>query len=376
MQKILTIVLVLWLPQILFAAPAIQSVSDTTPADGQTITITSTATNFGTGPTVYKWDDFEGSTHHVGHGIGAGPGSIAWGENSSEPDHVSLVTSGGKTNSTKYIEVDSSAAPGESVWGFHWDSGAALSKLYVSCWFTWDNNITATNCKLLDPANPAYAQDYYYAGPGVGATWQIDNTNLIRIAHDDYGDTGGHEIWKVIWNSIRPSASQWLRFEFYGVESDAGVANGTVIWNMQMSKGGLFTSLANLSGNALTRAESDEHWKASVFGRFPGGTNSGYDDIYIASSCARVEIGDNATWANCTHREIQIPTAWAAGEITATVNAGSFEGGTAYLFVVDSDGNVSDNDLETEGEQGYEITIGGSSPSTPSITGVMTGSRR
>ena len=78
------------------------------------------------------------------------------------------------------------------------------------------------------------------------------------------------------------------------------------------------------------------------------------DDIYLDSTQARVEIGDNSSWDNCTHREIQIPTAWSSDLISITANQGSFsEGDTAYLFVVDENGNISD---------GYQITIGSGAP--------------
>jgi len=82
------------------------------------------------------------------------------------------------------------------------------------------------------------------------------------------------------------------------------------------------------------------------------------DDPYIqVGTQARIEIGDNVTWVNCTHREIQIPTAWSSSSITATVNQGSFKNGdSAYLFVVDGDGNASN---------GHPITIGGNAPPSP-----------
>jgi len=32
--------------------------------------------------------------------------------------------------------------------------------------------------------------------------------------------------------------------------------------------------------------------------------DSYFDDIYIDDSWARTEVGDNATYDNCTHREI------------------------------------------------------------------------
>ena len=76
-----------------------------------------------------------------------------------------------------------------------------------------------------------------------------------------------------------------------------------------------------------------------------------WDEMYIDTTQARIEIGNNSVWGSCTHREIQIPTAWSATEITVTINQGTFAAEeTAYLFVVDSDGTVS---------SGYEIEIGG-----------------
>jgi hypothetical protein len=73
-----------------------------------------------------------------------------------------------------------------------------------------------------------------------------------------------------------------------------------------------------------------------------------YDDIYMDSSWARIEIGDAPTYDASTHREIQIPIVWNDGQIDFTVNKGSFNGGTAYLFVVDENGNAS---------AGYPITF-------------------
>ena len=65
-------------------------------------------------------------------------------------------------------------------------------------------------------------------------------------------------------------------------------------------------------------------------------------DIYVDTTQARVVLADRSSWAEVRHYEMQIPSAWAAGEITVTCNVGSFEGGdTVYLFVVDSDGVVS-----------------------------------
>lgn len=67
-----------------------------------------------------------------------------------------------------------------------------------------------------------------------------------------------------------------------------------------------------------------------------------YDDIYYSYTQARVEIGNAPTYAGSTHREVQLPKTWDPGQITFTVNKGSFSGGSSqYLFVVDQDGAAS-----------------------------------
>ena len=73
-----------------------------------------------------------------------------------------------------------------------------------------------------------------------------------------------------------------------------------------------------------------------------------FDDLFIDYTWARIELGNASTWAGSTHREVQLPTAWADGSITAQVNTGSFSSGTAYLYVVNSSGLVS---------PGYSVTV-------------------
>ncbi|OGF43089.1 hypothetical protein A2303_04140 [Candidatus Falkowbacteria bacterium RIFOXYB2_FULL_47_14] len=83
------------------------------------------------------------------------------------------------------------------------------------------------------------------------------------------------------------------------------------------------------------------------------------DNVYIDTTWARVELGNASTYAASTHREIQIPSAWSANSITATVNPGSFTSGQAvYLFVIDANGNASN---------GYPVTIG-SGGTTPTCS--------
>jgi hypothetical protein len=81
-----------------------------------------------------------------------------------------------------------------------------------------------------------------------------------------------------------------------------------------------------------------------------------FADVYFDTTYSRVELGNGPTYASSTMREMQIPSAWSANSITATVNLGQFtEGQTAYLYVFDSSG--------VPNSTGYPVTLGGSGSS-------------
>jgi hypothetical protein len=76
-----------------------------------------------------------------------------------------------------------------------------------------------------------------------------------------------------------------------------------------------------------------------------------------------VVLADKPVLSQASIVEVQIPSAWSDGSITAQVNLGKFtQGQAAYLFVVDASGNVS--------ATGLPVTAGGTStaltPNPPS----------
>lgn len=79
-----------------------------------------------------------------------------------------------------------------------------------------------------------------------------------------------------------------------------------------------------------------------------------FDDIYIDTTFQRVMLCNNQTLlADGTDVcEPQIPSAWADGSITVTVNQGALSAGTNYLFVFDSDNAANGT--------GYPVTLGNS----------------
>jgi len=87
------------------------------------------------------------------------------------------------------------------------------------------------------------------------------------------------------------------------------------------------------------------------------------DDFYFAvgPNCrARVEIGNNSVYRNCTNLTVTTPTSWSNSQITTILRQGSFRSGDqAYLFVVKADGTMS---------EGYPIQFGGTSSTIGSPT--------
>ena len=65
------------------------------------------------------------------------------------------------------------------------------------------------------------------------------------------------------------------------------------------------------------------------------------DEPYYDQDWARVVIGNASTWATCTIKEYQLPSAWSDSSITITCKQNSFNSGnTGYLYIVLSDGTL------------------------------------
>ena len=175
------------------------------------------------------------------------------------------------------------------------------------------------------------------------------------------GAGGGDETaWTTGWG-IASCEGVWTHLQVHIEASALGGDDGYVeTWNN-------CTKIIDEYGNR-THGAGDDRWNSVWLGNYmghdavtgcpaSGDHHIWIDNAYVDITQARVEIGDNVTYANCTHREIQIPSEWKADEVTVTVNVGSFaEDATAYVFVIDSDGNVS---------RGEEITIGSGAPIGP-----------
>jgi len=342
MKRIL-IIFILFVFSNAYGAPAITGTSGEF-SSGETFTLT--VTSPGTGATIHKWDDFEGGTHTVGNTIGAGPGSTAWAYLDHERAVDPLVSNAtNRTNSTKFIRCDFDSVVGNSRCNFNYVHGGNITQAYLTWYFRWNNVGSASS-------------------PNQKPFWPLCNGNSgtitqPRVSAASFYDSNYNWIVNSGTNSDQidetpPTENDWVRFEIYGEESSDGVEDGTIIISQQDSEGVVFDTIWNDETQETT--DNGNHWLLCIFGDYvAGGTNvhvqNDFDDVYIASSRARVELGNNSTYTSCTNREIQPHSSWGASSITITVNTGTFAAeDTAYLFVIDEDGAISDAE---------EITIGG-----------------
>src|SRR3989339_75388 len=167
----------------------------------------------------------------------------------------------------------------------------------------------------------------------------------------------------VNWSGQNFKMNTWQHYQLMYKESTVNGADGSIIALLDgVSHGHNSTAFKTRSVNGhLDQIRIGHYFDVSDRdGCNPSDTSVVYtDNVYIDTTWARVELGNASTYAASTHREIQIPSAWSANSITATVNPGSFTSGQAvYLFVIDANGNASN---------GYPVTIG-SGGTTPTCS--------
>jgi len=334
----------------IIASPIITSISGN-PADGSLVTIT--GNNFGTkspaAPLIWE-------THEVGSFSGD------WGNSMKDRDMLigstAEINRHSKSSYYGYDQFDMYSAyryaeSYSNTWyinfwfrlGSAWVYSGSGSPDYMSNIKTtllWNAGV---QCVLSTCGYPATAS--WNGGWHCGPRADYNQYETAPITQQD------------IWPNIETWYSQQIVFKDSTTSSSGdGVfeawANGTRY---------LSDHTANLYGGGNTYP-LDAGWIDAWNENCPGGECAKiyYDDIYIDTTLSRVMIGNNATLANCTHQEIQIPSAWSGNSITITVNQGSFANcESAYLFVVDANGNVN--------TQGYPVRIvtGAGEPPCPPI---------
>jgi hypothetical protein len=317
-----------------YSAPSISS-SATTLNNGQYISIS--GSEFGAGDnTPSLWDNFEnGST---GSRLNAQPLVGSW-------VHISDPTPTIYSNNYAHSGTKSAYTPNSSKAGnIRVNNLESASRIYWSFWFRYNNNdCSGCQTKLIQLWGNGSDQCDYGPGfmsGGFSGSWFAS----YNIASGNDCSTGkvqmsyGHT----------PSQNNWHFAEvILERSSNYGVSDGTII--MRIDNRDAYSRI----GNSLTRTNSQD-WRSALF--FYGFTNNSglgnfsIDDAYLNNSWSRVMLGNASQYSNCTKLDVQPVVSWTNSSIKATFNAGDYSTGqTAYLYVIDSNGNISNS---------HQITIG------------------
>jgi len=317
--------------------PSISGVSDSTPSHGQSITIS--GSNFGSmGGSIISWDDFEdqslgGAIHGSSAKIGAG-----W---SCQYNYSGL---GARWDDTHTHSGDVAAhiewgyPEAYSIRAFGWAGQGPFSQIYISYWRYMEGDYTTSN--------PTCNHKQFYLFGNNGGFPQ--GMPLMPAGTSVWGFYINNSTPQPDWNGTNNINTQgwtyyntddvYQRWEFWCKLNDPYTAYNGVLtyW-----KDGVVGRHRTDYRHRFVDGEYTEFRLGHMAQQFTDTAKAWFDDLYIASTQARVELGNNSSWSSCTHREIQIPTSWSSNSITVDFNQGTFGSGTAYLFVVDADGNAS-----------------------------------
>lgn len=379
MRRFVAIFLSIWIAtcNLAHAAPSVTSVSaNGALLPGVQLTVTGTGFTTKTVAAPLKFDNFEGGT--VGNDVGNGWSLSNGGAGATvNAKYTNTPVRTNSTRSVKHSFADNgiSCSPDD---GCQYSCNIGLTGLpsppefYFDFWYYYapDPAVQSSNVKVIRlQSDTALNTPNLYLNIYCSA-----NSDELRVTSDDVTFSGSGRVARTFddcsgndpgggdcdgnppHRSVNYWQNNWVHVQLHLKMSSNDTGNGTVqLW---LAKVGDTATLEPNSSDWEMRDAADgiTSWDRFWIGNFMkhatdgpcasshGANHFSYtDDVYADTTMAHVEIGDNATYANCTEREIQVPSAWSTTSITIpSANRGAF--GTLenkYLFVVDRDGNVS-----------------------------------
>jgi len=351
MKRILLILLLV--ATYCYSAPVIDEV--THDSESGAWTITSTGSSFGAGSVPLIWDDFEDGT--LDAVLESSPKVGTW-----IPFGTRTIYSNNQANSGTQSAYSLRGAPGEGLMNVKTSVATntiiqTSNKLFVSMHWRIYNADTGQVKLIQEQGNGSPVENDYGPGifPGGSTGTYITYSTTSSLTDNGYLNHGQ-------WPSAYSDEEEWHRIEMILERSTNATADGTIFIILDNT---YYSS--NYDGNIMTRKDGQD-WEEFQFLR--SGSNATVewkywiDDLCFNNSWARVEVGNNAVYADCTERHIQAQTSWDTDEVVAAQNQGNFDDETTYyLFIIDEDNDPSDGYAITFGEtptdSGKIIIIGG-----------------
>ncbi|MFH1586797.1 MAG: hypothetical protein ABID38_03000 [Candidatus Diapherotrites archaeon] len=290
------------------------------------------------------WDDFEDGT--IGETIRDNLPVIgsAWGDFSQPPLPSYSNTRSHAGSLSTLIQWQNYSISSINT---NWDSSPGpLRRIFLSYWRYMEPQVPGelpNNHKQFyvfgwDSAGDELPQMMMGAIMPVKEVWATNFQNT---------PTFGFDFSSNVTRTWSETINQWQRWDVYAEIEEPYTASSGIVKTWINGQIAVDETNVNIT-------DVDGLWHrlglGNMYGGYhPGGTDRSYfDNVYIDNTQARIELCNVSTWAqknitggNC---EIQIPSAWSTGSITFTANQGTFNSSqTAYLYVIDSEGNVSNS---------------------------------
>ena len=340
------------------SAQTISGISGTL-THGSAVTIS--GSGFGTKATAppVKFDDFQSvpagqpiATSAAGGPVWTSGGSIAPVASTARPR---VGTPNGQNMLSRFQPLGGSDPSASNVFIRH-----DFKKFYLDAWFYHDTSGESSSAVNVKPWRLHWNNTGYPNASGM--VWVSGlGGDVVNCAYDgDSPDDGVSDFFP----GLRASniANGWVHLQqWLDYGSGNGAINGTCITRLT----GNIAATHSQIGNQNPGRSGYTHWTELYIGNYvrsedwSGTARFYWDSIYVDDSWARIEIGDSPTYANATHREVQVPSAWTSTSATITVNRGSFPPNAPVYLYVCTESNACSS--------GYPVTLGGSggSPALP-----------
>ena len=291
---------------------------------------------------IVSWDDFE--SHPSGNRLaGLKPVSgntwstlYNYAGNGIHIDQDASKSVSGKQS----VNVDWTVDP-ESIRAFGWAGKGPYDQLYISYWRLMTGNFVA--------ATSNHKQFYLYGNkagfpqampliPGGQKNWGFYNnvsTGLITAENPN-----PNNINNLGWNWDNTS-NRMQRWEFFIKLNVPYTEKNGIIRAWLDGKQGINNT--NYQVRHVDGEFIDFRLGHMAQGFFTT-AKAWFDDIYIATTQARVELCNADNYDSCTIKHIQYvePTKWSDNTIKFKLrNAEAFKEAKAYIYVIDADGQVS-----------------------------------
>jgi len=304
--------------------PVITGVSGTA-QQGATLTIS--GSGFGTKGVAapMRWDNFESGT----------PGALYTGPYFRDDNEVTFSNTVLRTNSTRSVQC--AFVNGDYATNFGIVGVNNLNHLYIDAWYYYRAaSPPSRNHKLFRIHANTYTPNLYF---------NVYCDNATHMDQDGSG-SGKTDTWPAMGGTgyLR---DKWTHLQGYFEMSSANTNDGTALLWVDNVLWVNFPHAWNTTPN------STSYWSDFYFGNYLGHDASGtcgpsgdaytfWDNCYVDTTQAHVEIGNMATYAACTLREIQVPTRWTPTSIDVTVNQGALANlSNGYLYVFNRNGLVN-----------------------------------